>query len=199
MSKIERGQFSSALRRYLGMTGVSDVLDELAPEISASLTLEGERPEWEFLKSQKLMSGNTLVAGVAVKKGVYRLRNPTDSGVVAIFESIFMSSELSVQFQLTREETTTDLATLEATIARDTRYPAVAASALSVTSEAVAAPTGSSFHTHFNFSAGPVVEFRVPIVLTPGHALQVICNTVNTAFYVSAHWLEKRLDALERS
>lgn len=198
MSKIERGQFSSMLRRYLGMTGVSDVVDELAPEISATFPLEVERPEWEFLKGAKLMSGASLVAAVAVKKGVYRLRNPSTSGLVAIFESIWMSSEISAQFQLTREATETDLATVEASVARDTRYSTTMASALVLSSEAVAAPTGTSFHTTFNFSAGPPVEFRTPIVLTPGHALQVICNNVNVAFYVSAHWLEKRFDELER-
>jgi len=205
MSKIERGQFSSLLRRYLGMTGTSDVVDELAPEISATFTLEAERPEWEFLKGQRLMSITTQVTAVAAKQSVVRIRNPATSGVVAIFThwsitTPFTTGVVYTWFTLTREtDPAVDLVDGVATIARDTRLPTTQGSALIASKEALDAPSGTAWHNAGTETGIPYQLNGPSFVLTPGHAVQLVGSEDNIALFLAVHWLEKRLDPLEAS
>lgn len=201
MSKIERGQFSSMLRRYLGMAGVSDVVDELAPEISATFPLEVERPEWEWLKGAKLMSHATNVTVSVGFPSTARYRNPANSGVIAIFTSFTVSMVTSAggQNQITLTHlagATADLATTSGTVPRDTRNTVFGSAIIASFSNAV--PGGSAVDS---ISALIGVPWRfltdAPFVLAPGAALNVTTgNSVD--LIVGAQWLEKRLDDLEK-
>lgn len=202
MSKIERGQFSSLLRRYLGMTGVSDVIDELAPEISATFTLENERPEWEFLKGAKLMSLASVVPAVGGVQSAVRLRNPAGSGVVAVFSLFIIGVQTStgVDFSLGPETAGVDLATVIGTTPRDTRQPGFAAAPGS----ALIASRGNVNPGGFNFVELAMNDLQQrpytvasPVVLTPGFQLNIFSVQVNISLTFTMHWLEKRFDALE--
>ncbi len=215
MGKIEQGRFSSLLRRYLAMVGQSNVADELSPEISPGLTLESERPEWAFLKGEKLMSCPLNVTGAALTLSSFRFRNPSTSGVVAIFggapnggASFEMTVDAqagnvgAVQFQ-SRPDSGADLTALNAAIPRDTRFPNVAANTsaliLSSTNNTVGA-VGDIFHGGLSsFQLANVLRFDFTFVLTPGFELNVVFPVANTSVRGGALWLEKRLDQLEVS
>lgn len=205
MPNIERGQFSSFLRRYLGMTGTSDVVAELAPEISPSLTLESERPEWEFLKGAKLMSGWATIPALAANSSYIKLRNPAapdvggSRGVVAIFTRIVISCSLLAEIRVTTNvDTGANLATTFKTVPRDRRLPNVAFpgnSALFLSGDY--ATLGDTWYGFSAIANTPhVVE--EPFVLTPGFDIGVVSITQNTTLIVAFEWLEKRLDPLEQ-
>lgn len=214
MSKIESPRFSSLLRRYLGMVGQASVADELSPEISPGIQLEGERPEWEFLKGAKLMSAPLNVTGAAGTTSAFRFRNPSTSGVIAIFGGrpneamceLSMDAQAgataAVQFQ-SRADSGVNLTATLAGIPRDTRYTNVAAntSALigSQTNNLVGA-AGDIFHGGLSTNLGIIpVYFRFTFVLTPGNELNIVFPVANTSTRGGILWLEKRIDQLEVS
>jgi len=212
VSKIEHGQFSSFLRRYLGMVGQSNVADELTAEISPGLELESERAEWEFLKGAKLMSMPMLLAGAAGTASAVKLRNPAASGVVAIFGKPFgpmldigaftAAAAAAVGIRLHWQPEAADLATSHVPIPRDTRYTTVAAG----TSALIGSGTNNLGATNLgDIWASAValnrtmVRFDQSFVLTPGREVSVTCPELETTLLGTWNWLEKRLDQLEVS
>lgn len=202
MSKIERGQFSDFLRRYLGMAGVSDVAGELAPEISPVFVLEAERPEWEWLKGAKLMAHATQVPALAGNLAAVRYRNPANSGVVAVFTHLVagnleLTGPTATLISVTQGAQAADLATVSGTVPRDTRQTTMASAI--VASFGYAAIGGLRFDLAVIESNTSWQFFRrSPFVLTPGNALNLALSTNNFELDVSAAWLEKRFDELER-
>lgn len=195
MPRIERGQFSTLLRRYLGMTGESFVADELAPEVSPVLTLESERPEWAFLKGEKLVSWATTLSPAAGQTATFRLRNPTNSGVVGIIYEIILSSQLLFNAAITKGVATTDLATTSGVVPRDTRWPTQGA-ALLASFEANAAVGGNAYAQAW-MNIGDRWHFQQPLILTPGTHVGAVTNTDPGTAIITISWLEKRLDELE--
>lgn len=198
MAKIEVGQFSSLLRRYLGMKGVSDVVDELSPEISPAFVLESERPEWEFLKGARLMAHATQTGATVGQNSAWRLRNPATSGVIGILTYLNAGPNTNNGLiTVTFGAQAADQATTSGTTPRDGRMIPPTGGAL-IASFGVAALGGTACDmaallgtTTFQFLRGSA------IVISPGFAVNVGCSTVNTDVVVAAHWLEKRLDDLE--
>lgn len=195
MSKIETGRFSDLLRRTLGMKGVSDVASELSPEIAPALILESERPEWAFLKNEKLM-GATYVQGNAAGLGsACRLRNPAGSGVMAVFSAIAVGTDAVGTNLIERNTDQGNLATVLPTVSRDTRFAALNTSALIQSSDNVGA-SGESFASFFTETR--VAHFYLEaIVLLPGFQLQISGLSLNVSIRGYWVWLEKRLDILE--
>lgn len=213
MSKIERGQFATLLRRYLGMSGDYNVADELAAEISPGLCLESERPEWEFLKGAKLMSAPLNVTGAGATFSAFKFRNPAASGVIATFGgppigdfcTLSMDAGAGVIAAVQFHQQPDSLANLTTTLAgipRDTRYPSVAAntSALigSQTNNSVAG-LGNIFHGGLSTNRVDPVRFVFTFVLTPGNELSLFFPIANTSVRGGIAWLEKKLDQLEVS
>lgn len=198
MGKIEVGQFSSLLRRYLGMRGESFVADELAPEISPIFVLEHERPEWEWLKGAKLISALLQILPVAGQTGLLRVRNPSASGAIAILDPIYFSTN-AVATELIISRTIdggSDLANLLATVGRDVRAAQTVASALVVSWTNNVAFSGTSFHRTF-LAINAQQEYRAPIVLTPGFVIEFQTLALGSDLRGSINWLEKRFDDLE--
>lgn len=209
--RIQRGQFSSLLRRYLGMTGATEVISELAPELSASFTLEQERAEWEFIKSAKLMSCIVAITGVAAQTTGFKLTNPVNSGVVAVFGPPF-GPALDIGIATTAQSSSVlsfftqgiagALATSVAPIPRDTRIGPIAAG----TSAILGSQTNNLGGTNLGFNWGNLLmitsqpyKFDFSFVLTPGNELSIASTSPQTQFSGMFHWLEKRLDDLEKT
>jgi len=197
VSKIETGRYSDLLRRYLGMKGVSAVSSELSPEIAPAFVLESERPEWEFLKNERLMAGVFSVPGVAAQNAVYRLRNPAGSGVVAVFSQFTMGWTNSAAVGLVeRDDDNGNLGTILPTVSRDTRLPVLNASSLIASTGNNVTLTGESWWT--NREAGDTSRpQRIDFVLTEGNELDFVCITVAISMRGFVHWRERRLDVLE--
>jgi len=197
VSKIETGRYSDLLRRYLGMKGVSAVSSELSPEIAPTFVLESERPEWEFLKNEKLMAGVFTVASVALENSVYRLRNPAGSGVVAVVTQFTMGWTDSTAVGIVeRDDDNGNLATVLPTVSRDTRLPVLNASSLIGSTGNNVTLSGESWWT--NREEGNVSRVQhVDFVLTEGNELDFASVTVDRSIRGFVHWRERRLDVLE--
>lgn len=200
-TKLERGQFSDFLRRYLGMTGSTEVAGDLAPELSPVLILEAERPEWEFLKSNRLMSCAFSIGPQVGATSAHRLRNPTNSGVVAIVTTANFAIEVTggggrsvVSF--TRNVDSGDLSSNTPTISRDTRYPGVNTSALIGSAQTVGLTGDTWFSTIVQSDVNCHVD--VAFVLTPGNQIQMTALQTDVILRGTWQWLEKRIDPLER-
>lgn len=209
--RIQRGQYSSLLRRIMGATGASDVISDLAPELAAGFTLEDQRPEWEFLKGAKLMSMPIGVTGVAGQTAGIKIRNPANSGVVAVFGPPFSACiEISclvvgasqADISLFQQPEAANLATSTAPIPRDSRITSIAAG----TSALIGSQTNNLGATNLGFlytkiflSIGTPYQFTHNFVLTPGNEISLASPTVQTSLLGGFHWLEKRLDDLEKT
>jgi hypothetical protein len=197
MSKIERGQFSTLLRRYLGMAGVSDVVDELAPEISGVFVLEQERPEWEFLKGARLLGHAGSVPAQAASNSAVRYRNPANSGMIAIFTHAMTGGVLGSLHTMTHGAIATDQATINGYGIRDGRQTPIGGAM--IVSSGYAAPGGNAIGGII-LPANTSLQMLFPsaVVVVPGWALNISMSTPNSDLYTNVHWLEKRLDDLER-
>jgi len=199
VSKIEVGRYSNLLRRILSMKGVSDVATELSPEIASAFILEIERPEWEFLKGEKLVSAVFATAAVAAQNSGVRLRNPADSGVVAVFPPGGIVLGLTGNTSgiiLERNVVQAGLTTALPTVSRDTRYPVLNASALLSSQQNVVPPSGEAYWST-NLPLDEPAQVNMAFVLTPGFQLQLSTLANNCAMRGTFSWLERRLDVME--
>lgn len=196
MSQIQTGRFSNLMRRYLGMKGVTEVTPELAPEISPVFILESQRPEWEFLKNEKLMSFVFGGVGVAAQNAVARLRNPPGSGVVATITAIRMVTDTLSIGLVSRDDDQGNLVTVLPTVSRDTRLPVLNASVLIPSQGNGIVVTGESWWTNLA-AANESVKDDVDFVLTEGNQLDFVSTTVNSSLRGFCWWRERRLDVLE--
>jgi hypothetical protein len=201
--KIELGKFSSLIRRYLGMTGTSDVLDELAYEISPVLVLEAESIDWEFLKGARVLASAQKVGAVAGQNSAARWRNPATSNTVAIFTSLNVgvgpnpapaASIVNVTHNVAEANNQT---TVHGYTVRDSRAAPPFGGAVVFSSGIVAAGG-----TLIDMCACPAVS-SFPIwrgktfVLMPGAALNVSLENQNLELVVGAHWIERGLSPQE--
>lgn len=199
MSKIEVGRFSTLLRRFLEQKGDIEVAGELAPEISAVFVLESDRPDWHFLKNEKLISSGALMTVAGATAGpTYRLRNPAGSGLIITIDSVDWTNTVASDYQWRVEAQTADLpVTGISSVTRDTRWTLIT-SAMIATVSITAGPTGILL---FGQSVGIIAtpfEKRLPIVLTPGFALNIGSSTVGAKTgRVTVNWTERRLPAIE--
>jgi len=196
VSQIQTGRFSNLMRRYLGMKGVTEVTPELAPEISPVFILESQRPEWEFLKNEKLMSFVFGGVGVAAQNAVARLRNPPGSGVVATITAIRMVTDTLSIGLVSRDDDQGNLVTVLPTVSRDTRLPVLNASVLIPSQGNGIVVTGESWWTNLA-AANESVKDDVDFVLTEGNQLDFVSTTVNSSLRGFCWWRERRLDVLE--
>lgn len=196
MSQIQTGRYSDLLRRLLSMKGVTDVASELSPEISPIFVLESERPEWEFLKNEKLMSNVFAPSPVAAQQTAVRIRNPSGSGAVAVFTRMWLSAAIPIGFIAERNTDQGNLTTVLPTVARDTRTQELNASALVASQTSNAAASGSSFWSSNLIGDTPAIN-NIPFILTPGNQIQITSLTVNAGLRGTLDWRERRLDVLE--
>lgn len=197
MSKIEVGRYSELLRKLLSMKGVEQVSGELSPEISPVFILESERPEWEFLKNEKLMSSVFGLSAVAAQNSVYRLRNPAASGVVAVISAFMLSVGVASEVLAERDDDNGNLGTVLPTVSRDTRLPVLNASALIASQGNNVALSGEAWWTA-QILADTSIPQLLTFVLSEGQEIDLLTINVNVRIRGWVHWRERRLDVLER-
>ena len=198
MALIQTGRYGDLLRRVLSMSGVTVVASELAPEISPVFILEAERPEWEFLKGAKLATSQISVGGVAAQTTSARIRNPPNSGILAIFQLFQFSVENNATVLIAQRLTNNDLANVVATVLRDTRWPLVlnASALIASQTDNAGAFAGNFFYNEFALARTNHL-LTVPFVLSPGFAIDIFIETVNVSCRGCFHWLERRQQPLE--
>lgn len=170
---INVGRFNGILGRMLSMGGQEDPAGALSPEISAVLALETDRPEWQYLGNGRLMACNLTVVTSGALTGSMRLRNPTDSGSLAVIERISVNAITAPQrFQVRIGTAAAELLTPMVTQApRDSRSSATVG-ALRASSDQVVG-VGTKIY-EATIALNVIVELLVcPLVLAPGSHIEV--------------------------
>lgn len=166
-----------------------DGLGSVAPELQPVIVLEGERPEYSFLKGELLMARNFSLAASAVLPGAIRIRNPLGSGIIAVVEHITLSSDIISELNVQAEAYLTDLATLFTAQARDLRA-GTTRSAMCILSSANTAGVGTGM-LRARALANSAVQWDVNFILAPGTGLELVQPTNNGLLAGCIVWRER--------
>lgn len=205
MSKIGTGRYSESLRRLLAVRASNESpINELAPELSAVMDVESDRPEWRFLKGERLIRDGYLIGKVAANMSQWQIRNPANSGMIAVLYLTVQTDSTSV-VETRIVQTSADLANGRAKpIATDSRWfnngaaavisplqPSDANTAVSLLGQVI-----SSIIVAGN---GPPIELfpRFPVILTPGYGIGIEVSTVNIDLRVQMEGYERAADRVE--
>jgi len=202
VSKIETGRYGDLLRRFLNAKGTEDIAGDLAPEISPVFVLENNRPDWHYLKNERLAAFFTAQVSGASAGPTVRLRNPTGSGVIATFSTLDWSFSANDHILIAMNLLDANLAggVLPSTNRDGRQLMAVGQSnsALIVSFVLNAAPVGDVFFGNAT-AANEGAKYQEPIVLSPGRSIDIGTTDVGVVtLRVSAAWVERALPAVER-
>jgi len=92
--EIREGSLAEILRRRLLISGQDQAPNELLAELIGVLALEVDRPEWGYLKGERLCWGTGEIASVANERQQVSLFNPNES-VLAVVHEIFMTENVT--------------------------------------------------------------------------------------------------------
>lgn len=202
MSKIEIGRWSEQLRRMLGQKGQEVIAGELSPEVSPTIQLEGMSPEWDFLKQVRDCRMVGVLGASALNTGVFRIRNPAGSGVIALIKAVGVETRgAAILMTVTSGAQTADLGTAVNMVVPDGRWNATGTTDTALVGSTnnaadAVAPAGDVLYA----TRGNANEPRVyphPWVLMPGFASDFGLAEINAAVNVFAVWTERQLPALE--
>ena len=206
MSKIEIGRWSEQLRRMLGMAGTDIVSAELSPEISPTIELEGQSPEWDFLKGKRNCFGaSNLAAGGVTFISKYRLRNPANSGVIAVVKRIEMASTAGApgaqSFRIAVNAQTVNFDTAVIPLVPDTRWGALSLQATTLLLTTAIIQTTSVAGNRLANSItlhGTRWLMDEPFVLVPGTNVDFGSASDNLPMAGWVAWTERGFPVLER-
>lgn len=152
----------------------------LEPALFPCVVLESERPEWAYLKGERLGAGRSAQGAVAAQFSCFAILNPTGSNmVVTVKRTAITTGASSALVKITAQQ----LAGAPVTAApRDSRWSLGTSlgrpvATLSAGTVAGAAPEAPIAWCNSNAS----LELLEPIVLTPGWSLRIEQATANIA------------------
>ena len=200
MSKIEIGRYSELLRRQFGMKGTATVAAELSPEISPIVILEGDTDEWHYLKGVRDCAFGDLVLAAPTFTSKWRMRNPIDSGVIAIVEFFEVWGDLISTYRAAINNQTVDLPTAVQAAVLDARWGIVGtaepAVIVSASNAQAAGPAGTSISEARVLATTPWT-YGHEVVLVPGAVLDFGISGLNQTVRATARWRERAFPALE--
>lgn len=186
-NEINEGGLNQVLSRRLGMQGGAPA-SACAPEVFPTLTLENDRPEWGYLKGERLCSTQLFRAAVAGQFSSVQMYLPANSNTIAVVTKLqVLNANQSLVSRLTGISGGIGPWTAQGTATRDFRWAANRTSVIVETIANVAQPANTALAL-FNFNAQELAD---PIVIVPGTALAVIGNVVNQAVSVNVAWYER--------
>jgi len=199
VSKIEIGRYSELLRRMLGQKGQEIVAAELSPEVSPIIILEGTGAEWDFLKSVRGCRCQGAVVGQPGFSSRFRLRNPVNSGVIAVIDEVGFSGA-GVKFRMGRAQIFGDHPAPLLTVVPDLRWGSVGATTTTLlfskdNTSALGIP-GDLF-MQIGVAADNYFKYTQPTVLVPGTSLEWGTNILDSDIDTYVAWRERALPDLE--
>lgn len=204
MSHISIGQYSELLRRYLSQAGVERVAGELSPEISGVFNLEDPRPDWNYLKGERMASCSADLTSGANSGPTLRLRNPLNSTFVATVHAIdvWATTNDIIAIRIIAEDQNLVGGSITGN-PRDTRWRFTAGTgrtSLIPTFNLNLPPLGQDYLRARPSGGALEVHFREPIVITDGFSLD-IGGTTATAIQllINCHWTERHFPRLEQA
>lgn len=196
-NELQEQGIQQLLIRRLQMAGQSSPAPALAPEIFPTLEVEGERPEYAFLKGERLMSAQGTVAGVAGESTSFLLFNPIGSGQIATITKWHVEPAAASLVLGMVGAFTVPVGTGVAEVARDTRWQTGTgglAGAGMLIAGVRSAPTSVVNHIVWAQTCPTTgsQEKDVPVILAPGFAFELRVNVLNTTL-TRAHvqWYER--------
>lgn len=198
-NEILEGSLNQILTRRLAMQGAAPS-PALMPEVSPTLVLENDRPEWQYLANGKLMMANAFVAAAVGNPGQVLLKNPAGSGALVVIER-FDAQSVSATEVYRVAGATASFVTRALGYPRDFRYPydvsgtglwLGGALEVSLTNAFAALPAGALLGMRRYPSATAFTE--LDLILPPGTAALLSVQTVNTAADFNIFWRERRAE-----
>jgi hypothetical protein len=199
LNEILVGRFAKAYQRVFGMKGPVPVAT-LAPEIMPTHALF-HGVEERYLETWNRYCVGVVLGPTAANQNTARILNPTNSGVIAVVESIELIEigASANSFSVSYATNLPNLGSLDITTSIDGRN--ASASAVIASHVNALAAVGANL---FGFATSVQNAFQCincedqEIVLTPGASLSFLQSVVNTNWQYCAIWRERFLEESER-
>ena len=199
-NEIQTGRLNRFLQKALGIKG-GPPAPQLQADIGTTLNLFSGA-ENRILESWNIYSENFNVTGGAAQTGAFRIRNPANSGILAVFEKISIGNpgaagqfSLEVQFNAAGTDLTTPLTPTN----RDQRVPGFSGLKLSQTTNGT--PLGAALlvgclvqNTMYDCILTDDQEF----VLSPGGLFQINDLTAAHQLFASVWYRERPIEDSEK-
>jgi len=201
-NEILVGRYNGILHKLLNMKEGAPA-PTLSSDIGASICLEDDRPEWQFLGGEWRGNGLVTRAADAGNFSFMGLFNGQNTGVLGIVEEIWINNATAAAAAYTiRTGVTTALGTNTRGVATDLRWLGKG-STLILGSNIEAAPTGTSLGrvdvAANSFLRIPFFFIMPPTDITPTPSnLVVEGNLINTGVQVTFLWREHAMEQSER-
>lgn len=204
-NEILTGRFNRFAQKLLSMKGPASLVS-LSDEAQAVVPL-WNGVENRFLEQWYRYATNGFQGAVAAQNSAVRLRNPANSGVICVIESIMAYTTSAALTELALEEKAsgnTDLAATANGVRLDPRQQGSSTAILSV---GAGAAIGLGNQIEFGLSSGaasplPTVQYIYTadqeLAILPDQAYQVITGAVNSTVRVSYVWRERALEDSEK-
>ena len=95
-NEIQVGRYNRLLQKLMSMKGGAPA-PQLGGDIDAGITLESDRPEWQFLAGEFRAMGTTFKAADAANLSTVGLFNGNSTGVIGILEGVIVTSPNAAQ------------------------------------------------------------------------------------------------------
>lgn len=206
------GRYSELLRRLLDVPGGSPAIGrEISPDLVPVIALEVERPEWSFLKGERLASGTGAIGGAVATRATVRLLNPAGSGMLVVLEEVWVQGEETSFFVTLRwnPTTVTGEAVSAGTRVLDGRWGADTQPAASVRTNNTLSDGGTG---GTNFARIPLISnvaaggngstqfaARLSVVLGPGDSIMTVPGADDVNNTTTFLWRERTVPPVERT
>ena len=208
INEIQVGGYNGLLNKLLSMKEGAPA-PTLAPEILAGFILENDRPEWAFLKGERLM-GLVATQTTVADQRVLALCNPVGSGLLVVVDQancMLDDAGNAVERILWCVGNSTLPGNIFGPQPRDSRImlPAFVGAATSPVFAGSLVGAGGYFGIQHDLIGSPLAtgattlsRLMSPVVLAPGSALGVVNSVAGTmTMFASWHWRERVLDPAE--
>lgn len=172
-------RYADATRRLFG----EDLqLGTFAPELAAGITFQQDRPEWHYpLGSRLWSSGPVTVAAAAGNRGKVEIPNLTTSLIIVVTGAgVLGASTAGDIFFLTMDGPPQGAPAQN--FARDSRQQGLLVQSVSRLGNAAGGVGGNQLDrvTANIINADYDFKHGLPVIIHPGHNVQIWANTVNT-------------------
>jgi len=199
VNEIQVGRYNGLLHKLLDMKEGAPS-PTLATDVFPILVLEAERPEWEFLKGDRLMGcafNQPATGGVNSK---VRIRNPAGSGALVVVTMCTISIGQNNDVQYGFEATNSDLATTLSESILDTRFAeggTTFPTGVGRVSRANTAGANSVNILEYGMAARVSRRDHFKVVLSEGFSFNVRSTAVNVSLTGGWEWRERHLEPSE--
>lgn len=203
-NQLFRQIFNEALKRAIGDTKGEGALERYGETLTPAINL-WDRPEWSYLRQERLWARHFTQGAVVGENSVISLRSPSTAGLLIVVEAIGISpggGAMSVALEVA-SETAIATATLadqgSPLYARDTRVrslfppPGAPAGAIFEGGSFVGTVLGQRIDLNVSGGTTNSVSFiPLPIVLSPGNGVVLIGQAVNLSMAACFVWRERK-------